>query len=1248
MPLSIRFPAHTPARMNSSRLDPQPDGLNRHAPAVSILFFLLILLSAAGTAVAQGNSNGNNIPSPPIELTREAIKNRMTALDEEGSLDEATRKEITSIYQEALNQLSTLSSLEEKIKEYQNVQKTGSTKIEQFTRQREEIEGRPDLTVPEQAPVDQLLSEIQKTDTYIPTEPELSFLQQELNDRQSELSDAQSSLEGVTSELNNLQSRRENIQTMINEAQDELDDTTSQLRSITPADPPKEQTVAQLTKLHIQRNTLEARLKALNLEKQTYVIRRELLQTRQGYLTTKSNRLEKLVQLLQMVVSQNMERRAKEDLQETRETLSALKDSYPIMEEMARDITDLAEERASDAGPILGTQRITERLKGTTSIRQSVAADLKNVKDRIQAAGLTHQLGSLLRRKKDELPSIQDHRKDIDELEQTLSETQLRLIELNETKSNLIQQKDQLIESKMNKLDADVSKQKRRELQAKMSDLLNRRLGLIEKIIEEYNRYFTKLTDLIAEKKKLVGVLRDYRTYIDVRVIWIRSTSNFLLPQRPDDTDPDDRPVADCETAAGVDATVWHVPEAIRCVLQTAHWKAVFGSLTDDVRNAYPLYVAVLLLLGLLTWYRPSYYDRLREAGTGTFSRHDDSFLKTWNALLYTYLITVPLPGLLLFLGWRLSFATAGATNFAYATGVALTGTGMYYFILSGLLHTCHPEGLGRNHFRWTSEHVQQIRYSILYFLYPTLLPVFLFVLMNHLDNRLYRDALGRTFFIVTMLMIAWFVRRILSPNSGVVSSYLEEQEGGWLDRMRYLWYPLVVCIPLTLGVLALVGYYYTARQLTYRLSLSFAAFLGLLYLVEIFVRWQLFKNIEYAVSKRQERRAEASDEADESSEESTERGDLDKESSFSLPSVNEQTQQLLWSFFWVGLVVSLWLIWADVLPALNMLDEVKLWTYPEQVLETISGKDGQSIQRTVDRQVAITLADVLLGLLIIVMTVIVSKNLPGLLEITLLHYLPMDQGLRYAYKTISRYIIVLLGIMGAASMFGIRWGDIQWLVAGVSVGLGFGLQEIFANFVSGIILLFERPIRVGDTVTVNDVTGKVTRIRTRATTIQDLDRKELVVPNRDFVQGELVNWTLSDSIMRVVIPIGVAYGSDTDLVEKKLMEITRREDIVLNDPEPNVIFTGFGDNALQFSLRFFIEDYDNYWKAFHTVNRAVDKSFKEAGITIAFPQRDLHLKSVHDDVSVSFSADDIPGDPEANGEPPEETGESSEEPDES
>ncbi len=1199
---------------------------------VSFLYMVVCILTAVPVQ-AQSNGNGDKVPSPPIEISRSAIQERISSLNEQGSLDESTRTEIEKIYQQALDELATVEELKTRISEYETIQKNGSDEIKKFEEQLEELTSAPDLEVPDEAPIEKLLNELEKTGTYIPAEPELSFLQQELNDRQSELSNVQSNLEEITQKLDESKSRRENIQQLLNEAQDELETVTTELKAVNLSDSPNEKVVANLVLLHARKKKLESRIEALNLEKNTYDLRRELLQTKQAFLKTRKNRLDKIVQLWQMIVSRNMERKAEEELEETKETLSNVKNTFPFIEDLAQKVTDLAEERTSQDGPIQGLKRITERLKGTRSIRQSVVADLSNVKERIRAAGLTHQLGSLLRRKKDELPSINDHRGDISELEQKLSDAQLRLIELNEDRSNLIQEQDQIISSHLNKLGNDVSDEKRRELRSKLTDLINRRLGLIEKLIEEYDRYFTKLTDLIAEKRKLVQVLQDYRTYIDERVIWIRSTANFFNVYRPE-VKPDTKPVtSDCRTPANVDASIREVPEALQCLFQFQHLKKVSSALIKDISESYFIYTLIVLLLFALLWYRPRYFRYLSEAAQDTFSRYGDSFVKTGNAMLYTALLAIPVPGILLFFGWRLSLVPAPDGGIIDATCISFLGTGMYYLTLAVLRHTCHPDGLGRNHFRWTADNIQKIRTNILYFLYPTVPLVFLFVLTNHLENRFYRDTLGRLFFIIAMLLVTWFIQRVLTPDDGILSNYLKQRSGGWIDRLRYVWYPIVVCIPLALGVLAVFGYYYTARQLMYRLSLSVVVFLGLLYLVEIFVRWQVYKNIEYAVQKREERQKDPDDD-EYTSGDGTQEDLKPKEETFSLPSVNEQTQQLLWSFFWIGLAVGLWLIWADVLPALGMLDEVELWSHPEQVLETVSGAEGQTVQRSVERQMPVTLADVLLGLIIIVMTVIVSKNLPGLLEITLLHYLPMDQGLRYAYKTISRYMIVLIGITGATAMFGIRWGDIQWLLAGVSVGLGFGLQEIFANFVSGIILLFERPIRVGDTITVNEVTGKVTRIRTRATTIEDLDRKELVVPNRDFIQGELVNWTLSDSIMRVVIPIGVAYGSDTDLVEQKLREITRNEDIVLQDPAPTVIFKGFGDSALDFSLRFFIEDYDNYWKAFHRINRAVDKKFKEAGITIAFPQRDLHLKSVNDDISVSFAPEDIPAD---TGDTPEE-----------
>jgi potassium efflux system protein len=177
-----------------------------------------------------------------------------------------------------------------------------------------------------------------------------------------------------------------------------------------------------------------------------------------------------------------------------------------------------------------------------------------------------------------------------------------------------------------------------------------------------------------------------------------------------------------------------------------------------------------------------------------------------------------------------------------------------------------------------------------------------------------------------------------------------------------------------------------------------------------------------------------------------------------------------------------------------------------------------------------------------------------------------------------------------------------------LSVGLGFGLQEIVANFVCGLIVLFERPFRIGDTVTIGDISGTVTRIRIRATTVIDFDRKELIVPNKEFIVGRLVNWSLSDNRIRIRIPVGIAYGSDTKLATELLVQAARKNPHVLHKPAAEAVFKGFGDNSLDFELRVYINGIENWWSMLHELNISIDNAFKEAGVTIAFPQRDVHL----------------------------------------
>jgi potassium efflux system protein len=205
-----------------------------------------------------------------------------------------------------------------------------------------------------------------------------------------------------------------------------------------------------------------------------------------------------------------------------------------------------------------------------------------------------------------------------------------------------------------------------------------------------------------------------------------------------------------------------------------------------------------------------------------------------------------------------------------------------------------------------------------------------------------------------------------------------------------------------------------------------------------------------------------------------------------------------------------------------------------------------------------------------------------------------------------------------AFSKIGIGWSKVQWLSAAMSVGLGFGLQEIFANFVSGLIILFEQPVRVDDVVTIGEVTGKVSKIRIRATTIRRWDQRELIVPNKEFITGHLINWTLSDNVLRQEFSVGIAYGSDIAKAEKILYEVARANPLVLADPAPVVIFRSFGDNSLNFDLRLYISGMDKWMTVWHKTNCDIDTEFRKAGIEIAFPQRDLHIRSVDPSISIS------------------------------
>jgi len=259
--------------------------------------------------------------------------------------------------------------------------------------------------------------------------------------------------------------------------------------------------------------------------------------------------------------------------------------------------------------------------------------------------------------------------------------------------------------------------------------------------------------------------------------------------------------------------------------------------------------------------------------------------------------------------------------------------------------------------------------------------------------------------------------------------------------------------------------------------------------------------------------------------------------------------------------------------------------------------------------QVAVTLG---VALLLGVGGYVVATNLPSLLNIIMLKRGGFSSGTRDAISTFMRYTVVIITTLLVLGRPGANWSQLGWSAAALGVGIGFGLQEIVANFISGLILLAARPVPVGDLITIGDASGTVVRIRVRAASIRDFRGKELLVPNKELVTGRLLNWTLSDAVTRLDIEIGIGYGSDVDRAIEILLELAREDLCVLVEPPPVVAFDKFGDSSLNLSFRIFVDAISDRVPVTTAMHKKIHKRFAEAYIAIAFPQLDVHFYRDH------------------------------------
>ena len=913
---------------------------------------------------------------------------------------------------------------------------------------------------------------------------------------------------------------------------------------------------------------VERAIEALEREVESYAAGTDLLPVRQTAAATWVKTLEDFNNRLGEDVAQRQTREAQDEAGRA-QTMKELAENAFLIDLIER-YKALAEE-----GQTLPAKddEARENLSKVTELKDELQKTFDRVKDRVEAGGHSQAIGLLLRKERADRIDVSVHRSQIRRRLPDMRETQVRIFVLNDRRDDLVADMEDEVAYWMDQATAASMAANEPELKSAVRAILDREGEYLESIIPRYDTYFDTLSKLDYQQGELIDLAVAYRRYIDEHILWIHS----------------------------MDSSSNNVAETAAWLVSPKNWRETVGFLWSGARVNVPITIVAAIGLVLLLRFQRLLRHRIGAAGRRHREEEGPSLGATVQAAIYTVCVAAVWPALVVLVGWRLA-GPLEAPHFAKSIGLGLLATSSLFFLCELPRQMCRPHGLAQAHFGWPAELVSYVRRLLRPVILALLPLVFIVFATEAHAGFMGSDSLGRAAFVAFCLIASWASHLVLRHGGPVVAALEEDASRRWLPRARRPLHLLAVAFPLALAALAVAGYYYTALNLAIK-SHTTAWFFLLMLLLTLFVRRWLHVSqqrlpqyepqqsdegaslFEGTVPANEAQPAAPSEDEEEETEE-----------------IHGQALRILGGLAIVALVVGLYRIWNDVMPALGLFQEFSI------------GAEN-----------TITPAKIALSIVIVALTLIAARNMPGVLEILFLRRLPIDRGSRYAITTVARYAIAVVGVVVLAWVLRIGWSKVQWLAAALAVGLGFGLQEIFANFVSGLILLIERPVRVGDTVTIGDVNGTVMKIQMRATTVQDWNRRELIVPNKELITGKLVNWTLSDASFRIDLKIGIAYGSDTALARQILLDVARQHPDVLRKPAPKAIFRGFGESALDFELRAYIPDI-NYWpRAITELNMLIDRRLRDNGIEIAFPQRDIHVRSIDGQLSVAPDQSRVP-----------------------
>ncbi|OOF67595.1 mechanosensitive channel MscK [Rodentibacter caecimuris] len=879
-----------------------------------------------------------------------------------------------------------------------------------------------------------------------------------------------------------------------------------------------------------------------------------LYQSRFNLLNETMQLQQKQVLALQESINQKNLKQTQNQVEQAQQQLQNAGENSYIQDELDRN-TKLSQHLLQQTEK---TNTLTQDELRIRNVLDNLTQAQRTIDEQISALQGTLVLSRIIQQQKQRLPTNLN----IQGLAKQIADLRVQIFDMTQRRNELYD-----LDAYIQKVEQENGKNFTTDEKTQVKSLLTERRKMASDLIASLNNQLNLALKLELTQQQITQISDQIQSKLDQQSFWVKSNN-------PIDLD-----------------WIKEFPHMFFAQLDGMKKKLDFQTNYEDLSYLLTIVVLLSLIGGIVFKFKERIKNRLITINGEINLLNKDSQWHTPIALLLTAILA--LPSTL----WFLAICQLiGFFFFRYPLEFSQWAFSMaiYWWFFSFILALFRPQGIAVRHFGFSQQSVATFRSVGRRIIIASVLLLNTSVLSSAVENGLANDVLGE---LNTIAALIFCIFIIIPRFNNAMVTYKNEELKNKETALFKLVHLLLPLLPIGLIVLVVLGYYYTALNLIKHGINTYMA-----WMLWSIARHTIYRGISVSsrrlarrrlLEKREKKLSEQNDGTP--SDDSVVLSD--QEEGIALNDVRSQFQRFADLFIWTALIAVFYDVWSDLLTVASYLQGVSLW---QQVTTT----DAGTVVETV------TLFNLLVALLIVIITYVLVRNIAGILEVVVYSRIKLSQGTPYTINTLLTYTFIAIGGALAFSTLGISWSKLQWLFAALSLGIGFGMQEIFANFVSGIILLFERPIRVGDTVTINGVSGTVAKIRIRAITLIDFDRKEVIVPNKSFVTGQVINWALSNTVTRVVITVGVAYGSNLELVRQLLLQAAQEQPTVLKEPEPRAFFLSFGASTLDHELRVYVGQVADRTSTTDALNRRINELFAENNIDIAFNQLDVFIKN--------------------------------------